>query len=125
MARRGRERLLSALRRRARTLLRCAWLTWLTKRATKRAKLPTNNKQTLPQPDYLADQKGVPRDQVASWTPYPGGAPANVATALARLGVPTAFTAALGDDEMGDRMVALLAGEEKAAAAFFLLPCFL
>ncbi|KAI8472335.1 MAG: Ribokinase-like protein [Monoraphidium minutum] len=73
--------------------------------------------------DYIADQKGVPREEVASWTPYPGGAPANVATALARLGAPTAFIAALGSDEMGDRMVALLqergvdvAGVQRTAA---------
>lgn len=60
--------------------------------------------------DYLADQKGLPRDQVKSWTPYPGGAPANVATALARLGVPTAFVSALGRDEMGEGMMELLRG---------------
>jgi hypothetical protein len=60
--------------------------------------------------DYLADQKGLPRPEVKSWTPYPGGAPANVATALARLGVPTAFVSALGSDDMGEKMVALLAG---------------
>ncbi|KAF8071301.1 FRK1 [Scenedesmus sp. PABB004] len=60
--------------------------------------------------DFLANDKGVPREQVKSWTPYPGGAPANVATALTKLGVPTAFVSALGNDERGDELVALMQG---------------
>ena len=64
-----------------------------------------------PLPDYLADQKGLPRDQVTSWTPYPGGAPANVAAALATLGAHVAFVSALGKDALGDAMAALLAAK--------------
>ena len=43
-------------------------------------------------------------------TPYPGGAPANVATGVARLGTGSLFISAIGDDELGDRFVALLKG---------------
>lgn len=52
----------------------------------------------------------MPRDKVKSWTPYPGGAPCNVATALSKLGVKTAFVSALGDDERGDEIMTLLKG---------------
>ena len=41
----------------------------------------------------------------------PGGAPANVAVALARLGVPAAFAGVVGDDPFGRRLRATLAGE--------------
>lgn len=58
--------------------------------------------------DCLADQLGLPKEQVQSWTPYPGGAPANVACALAQLGVPAVFFGALGDDQLGRQMLELL-----------------
>lgn len=58
--------------------------------------------------DLIADQKGVPRDKVASWTGYPGGAPCNVATAAARLGASAAFVSSLGRDPRGDELLALL-----------------
>jgi hypothetical protein len=70
----------------------------------------TINQTQKQQTDYLADQKGRRREDVESWTPYPGGAPANVATALARLGVKVEFASALGRDEMGDAFMALLEG---------------
>jgi fructokinase len=40
-----------------------------------------------------------------------GGAPANVAVALARLGVPSAFCGVVGADPLGDRLVAELSAE--------------
>mmetsp|Transcript_4593 Transcript_4593/g.11797 ORF Transcript_4593/g.11797 Transcript_4593/m.11797 type:complete len:412 (-) Transcript_4593:102-1337(-) len=60
--------------------------------------------------DCLAadDQMGKLRADVESWTPFPGGAPANVATALSQLGVKCTFFTALGKDEFGDQLVALL-----------------
>ena len=58
--------------------------------------------------DFLADQPGVPLDQVKSWTPYPGGAPANVACGLAKLGTPTAFIGCVGVDTLGTGLVELL-----------------
>ncbi|KAF6261328.1 Ribokinase-like protein [Scenedesmus sp. NREL 46B-D3] len=58
--------------------------------------------------DFLANEKGLKREEVKSWTPYPGGAPANVATALQKLGVPTAFVSALGNDDRGEELMQLL-----------------
>jgi pfkB family carbohydrate kinase len=42
--------------------------------------------------------------------PYPGGAPANVAAALAKLGDKVTFVTALGEDDLGKEMFDLLAG---------------
>jgi fructokinase len=58
--------------------------------------------------DFLANQPGVPLEQVTSWTPYPGGAPANVACALTRLGTPSGFIGCVGQDQAGDALVSLL-----------------
>ncbi len=58
--------------------------------------------------DCLADQLGLPLEQVQSWTPYPGGAPANVATALVKLGVPSGFIGCIGKDKSGDVLVNIL-----------------
>ncbi|MDZ7851076.1 MAG: carbohydrate kinase [Halomonas sp.] len=43
------------------------------------------------------------------FTPYAGGAPANVAVACARLGVPSRFLGMLGEDHFGDFLAAELA----------------
>ena len=58
--------------------------------------------------DYLADQLGRSLEQVESWTPYPGGAPANVACALVKLGTPSGFIGCVGKDKAGDELVQLL-----------------
>ncbi|MEH2070087.1 MAG: carbohydrate kinase [Nostoc sp.] len=58
--------------------------------------------------DCLADQLGLKLEEVKSWTPYPGGAPANVACALVKLGTPTGFIGAVGEDESGNALVKLL-----------------
>ncbi|MBD2364422.1 carbohydrate kinase [Anabaena minutissima FACHB-250] len=58
--------------------------------------------------DCLADQLGLKLEEVQSWTPYPGGAPANVACALVKLGTPAAFIGAVGEDEPGNELVQLL-----------------
>eukprot|EP01025_Chloroclados_australasicus_P033046 TRINITY_DN3358_c0_g2_i1.p1 TRINITY_DN3358_c0_g2~~TRINITY_DN3358_c0_g2_i1.p1 ORF type:complete len:421 (+),score=43.92 TRINITY_DN3358_c0_g2_i1:99-1361(+) len=58
--------------------------------------------------DLIADQKGVERHEVASWTAYPGGAPANVAAALSTLGVPVTFVGALGEDDRGHELYNVL-----------------
>eukprot|EP01023_Acetabularia_acetabulum_P042319 TRINITY_DN4172_c0_g1_i3.p1 TRINITY_DN4172_c0_g1~~TRINITY_DN4172_c0_g1_i3.p1 ORF type:complete len:447 (-),score=74.18 TRINITY_DN4172_c0_g1_i3:763-2001(-) len=60
--------------------------------------------------DLIADQKGLSREEVKSWTGYPGGAPANVASALSKLGVPVMLYSALGKDERGDELFSLLTG---------------
>ncbi len=58
--------------------------------------------------DCLADQLGKPVEEVTSWTEYPGGAPANVACALAKLGTSVAFVGAVGADPEGNALVKLL-----------------
>ncbi|NJM88056.1 MAG: carbohydrate kinase [Hydrococcus sp. RU_2_2] len=58
--------------------------------------------------DCLADQSGRELERVESWTPYPGGAPANVACALVKLGTPAGFIGCIGQDTVGDELVALL-----------------
>lgn len=58
--------------------------------------------------DLLADQLGRPLAQVESWTPYPGGAPANVACALVKLGTSAGFVGCVGVDEAGASLVQLL-----------------
>ncbi|QOV22474.1 carbohydrate kinase family protein [Anabaenopsis elenkinii] len=58
--------------------------------------------------DCLADQLGLKLEEVQSWTHYPGGAPANVACALVKLGTPAGFIGAVGEDEPGSQLVKLL-----------------
>jgi fructokinase len=58
--------------------------------------------------DMLADQLGRSLCEVESWTSYPGGAPANVACALIKLGTSSAFIGAVGEDESGNNLVGLL-----------------
>lgn len=58
--------------------------------------------------DCLADQSGLSLDQVNSWTAYPGGAPANVACALTKLGTPTSFIGCVGQDGVGEDLIRAL-----------------
>ncbi len=58
--------------------------------------------------DLLADQIGRSLDLVESWTPYPGGAPANVACALTKLGSTSEFIGCVGEDEPGNQLVQVL-----------------
>lgn len=58
--------------------------------------------------DCLADQVGLTLDQVQSWTPYAGGAPANTACGLVKLGTSAGFIGAIGRDEPGQALVQLL-----------------
>jgi fructokinase len=55
---------------------------------------------------------GVPLDQVTTWLDLPGGAPANVACALAKLGDRSYLVGGIGADELGQelRQVLLAAG---------------
>nr|WP_163503958.1 carbohydrate kinase [Halomonas socia] len=60
--------------------------------------------------DMLSSRLGDTGDgAVEIFTPYAGGAPANVAVACARLGVPSRFLGMLGDDYFGDFLSAELA----------------
>lgn len=55
--------------------------------------------------DCLADQPGLSIEAVESWTTYPGGAPANVACALSRLGVSAGFVGCVGSEQSADRLL--------------------
>ncbi len=58
--------------------------------------------------DCLADKAGVSLEEVESWTAYPGGAPANVACALVKLGTAAGFIGAVGGDELGNSLLQVL-----------------
>jgi fructokinase len=58
--------------------------------------------------DNLADQIGKSFAEVTSWTAYPGGAPANVACALVKLGTTAGFVGCVGLDEGGSTLISLL-----------------
>ncbi len=58
--------------------------------------------------DCFAEQPGRSRSEIKSWTPLPGGASANVACALAKLGNPVEFIGAVGQDHWGRALVKLL-----------------
>ncbi|MCE8003511.1 carbohydrate kinase family protein [Billgrantia ethanolica] len=60
--------------------------------------------------DMLSSRLGdLAGDTPETFTPYAGGAPANVAVACARLGVPSRFLGMLGEDHFGDFLAAELA----------------
>lgn len=58
--------------------------------------------------DCLADKPEKLVSQVAHWTRYPGGAPANTACALVKLGTPTAFVGCISQDDLGQDLLQLL-----------------
>lgn len=59
--------------------------------------------------DCLAEPGEQPLDRVKSWTLYPGGAPANTACALVKLGTPAAFIGCVAEDDLGEALLQLLA----------------
>ncbi len=58
--------------------------------------------------DYLAQEAGKSMENVNNWIAYPGGAPANVATALVKLGTSAGFIGCIGKDEAGQSLKQLL-----------------
>jgi fructokinase len=58
--------------------------------------------------DLLADQIGVSANHVTSWTPLAGGAPANVACGLVKMGDRARFIGCVGDDQPGRDLTAKL-----------------
>ena len=58
--------------------------------------------------DRLANDLGKSIAEVSSWTNYPGGAPANVACALVKLGIPSAFIGCIARDDLGQQLLQLL-----------------
>ena len=67
--------------------------------------------------DFIATRTGA-FETFPPFVPAPGGAPANVAVALARLGVPVAFIGRVGDDPFGHAILASFraAGVDTSAA---------
>lgn len=61
--------------------------------------------------DCLADQRGRGFDEVESWTPLPGGAPANVACGLVKLGTSAGFIGTVGCDTQGNELLNFLQSE--------------
>ncbi len=61
--------------------------------------------------DLLANQSGVSSENVTSWTALPGGAPANVACALVKMGDLSKFIGCVGNDDAGAKLAAKLVTE--------------
>ena len=55
--------------------------------------------------DCLADEVTPYWEKVKSWTAFPGGAPANVASALVKLGINASFIGCVGQDPEGDKLL--------------------
>ena len=62
--------------------------------------------------DFVALESGVQVGDASGFQKAPGGAPANVAVALARLGVPSAFLGQVGDDPFGHYLAGVLQSDE-------------
>lgn len=58
--------------------------------------------------DLMANDPRAAFDDAAQWVPFPGGAPANLAAGLAKLGTPSAIVGAVGDDVEGESLVRVL-----------------
>ncbi|MDP9362644.1 MAG: PfkB family carbohydrate kinase, partial [Chloroflexota bacterium] len=54
--------------------------------------------------DLIVADGAANLEEAGTFTARPGGAPANVTVALARLGVPSAFVGIVGDDPFGRRL---------------------
>ncbi len=61
--------------------------------------------------DFVALEMGVTVGEASGFVKAPGGAPANVAAAVARLGYGSAFMGQVGDDPFGRHLAAVLAAE--------------
>lgn len=61
--------------------------------------------------DFVALENGVTVGEASGFIKAPGGAPANVCVAAARLGLPAAFLGQVGDDPFGHHLAAVLARE--------------
>lgn len=61
--------------------------------------------------DFVALETGVTVGDASGFVKAPGGAPANVAVAVARLGYHSAFMGQVGDDPFGHHLAAILSAE--------------
>lgn len=60
--------------------------------------------------DMFPSESGKHLADIPMWKPVPGGAPANVAVAAAKLGIPCAFVGKVGKDAFGNKLKQVLAG---------------
>lgn len=58
--------------------------------------------------DFVANESGVTVGEASGFEKKPGGAPANVAVAIAQLGHPSAFMGQVGDDPFGHMLAGVL-----------------
>jgi fructokinase len=61
--------------------------------------------------DLLANQSGVSSDRVTAWTALPGGAPANVACAVVKMGDRSSLIGCVGNDQAGIELADKLTSE--------------
>jgi sugar/nucleoside kinase (ribokinase family) len=61
--------------------------------------------------DWVSAERGATLTSAATFHPAPGGAPANVAVGLSRLGIKTGFAGRVARDAWGDRLLELLSAE--------------
>lgn len=61
--------------------------------------------------DFVASERGDALGDVTTFVRAPGGAPANVAVGVARLGVPSGFIGKVGDDPFGHHLASVLRDE--------------
>ncbi len=61
--------------------------------------------------DFVALESGVTVGEASGFQKAPGGAPANVAVAVSRLGHPSTFLGQVGDDPFGHHLAGVLAAE--------------
>jgi len=59
--------------------------------------------------DRIFDRYDGDRPHTPFWVDYPGGAPANVAVGLAKLGTRVGFIGSLGEDRQGQQLRSILA----------------
>lgn len=58
--------------------------------------------------DLFSDLPHAPTSDLSKWEKSPGGSPANVAAALAKLGTASAYIGNIGDDPVGEALVSIL-----------------
>ena len=70
--------------------------------------------------DFVSTELGVTLVQASAFKKAPGGAPANVAVGLARLGTRSGFVGKVGDDDFGHFIARVLAenGVDSSAVLF-------
>jgi fructokinase len=72
--------------------------------------------------DMIVSDGSATLEDAGEFVARPGGAPANVAVALRRLNVPSAFCGAVGDDPFGARLRRVLISDEVDTTSLMIVP---